>query len=50
MDTEAMAKGGGDQPRVVYVNVNTTNGKPGMTFSEAYSAKVVTVIIQNLKK
>ena len=45
MDAEAMAKGGGDRARVVYVNVNTMNEKPGMTFSEAYSAKVVTVII-----
>ena len=45
MDAEAMAKGGGDRARVVYVNVNTMNEKPGMTFSEAYSAKVVPVII-----
>ena len=45
MNAEAMAKGGGDRPRVVYVNVNTMNEKPGMTFSEAYSAKVVPVII-----
>ena len=49
MDAEAMAKGGGDRPRVVYVNVNTMNEKPGMTFSEAYSAKVVPVIILNVK-
>ena len=41
-----MGKGGGDQARVVYVNVNTMDEKPGMqTFSQAYSAKVVTLII-----
>ena len=45
MDAEGTAKGEGDRARVVYVNVNTMNEKPGMTFSEAYSAKVVTVII-----
>jgi len=39
-----MAKGGGDRARVVYVNVNTMNEKPGMTFSEAYSAKVAAVL------
>ena len=49
MDAEGTAKGEGDRARVVYVNVNTMNEKPGMTFSEAYSAKVVTVIILNAK-
>jgi len=39
-----MVKSGGDRPRVVYVNVNTMNEKPGMTFSEAYSAKVAAVV------
>jgi hypothetical protein len=42
MDAEGMAKG--DRPRVVYVNVNTMTEKPGMTFSEAYSAKVAAVL------
>ena len=46
MEVEGMTKGGGDRPRVVYVNVNTMDEKPEMqTFSEAYSAKVVTAII-----
>ena len=46
MEVEGITKGGGDRPRVVYVNVNTMDEKPEMqTFSEAYSAKVVTVII-----
>lgn len=40
MDTEALTRGGGDRPCVVYVNVNAKYEKPGMTFSEAYSAKV----------
>jgi len=44
MDAETMAKGGGDRARVVYMNVNTMNEKPGMTFSEAYSAKVAAVL------
>jgi len=39
-----MVKSGGDRARVVYVNVNTMNEKPGMTFSEAYSAKVAAVV------
>jgi len=39
------AEGKGDRPRVVYVNVNTMDEKPGMqTFSEAYSAKVAAVV------
>ena len=47
MEEEGMVKSGGDRARVVYVNVNTMNEKPGMTFSEAYSAKVVTINISS---
>jgi len=45
MEVEGMTKGGGDRPRVVYVNVNTMDEKPEMqTFSEAYSAKVAALV------